>query len=113
MSRQKNILEKNENLGSLSVTTSSGVVDATGLRTLSVQAIITAASTPTMDIKFQKSNDGGTTWSDEGSATNITANGTIWLEKVDPTGGKYKVLVTRSAGSAAVNLYWVGKGIDG
>lgn len=49
-------------------------------------------------IKLQKSND-GTTWADEGSATTITADATVWLEKVDPTSKYMRVYQTVTAGS--------------
>ena len=48
-------------------------------------------------IKLQKSND-RTNWSDEGSATNVTADATVWLEK-DRPGFRYaRVHLTLTAG---------------
>ena len=63
-------------------------------------------------IKLQKSID-GTNWADEGSATNITADAAIFLEKVDPAGKKYRTSVAISGGSVSIALNWLGKGIDG
>ena len=56
-------------------------------------------------IKLQKSND-RTNWSDEGSATNVTADSSVWLEK-DRPGFRYaRVYLTLTAGrmSASVNV---------
>ncbi len=65
----------------------------------------TATSIAGGSIKLQKSND-GTNWTDEGSATNVTADASVWLEK-DRPGFRYaRVYVTLTAGSlsAALNV---------
>lgn len=56
-------------------------------------------------VKLQKSVD-GTNWHDEGSATNITADGSILLEKDRPTTALGRVHITLTAGrlSAVVNI---------
>lgn len=63
-------------------------------------------------VKLQKSND-GVNWTDEGSATNITADASIFLEKVDPAASQYKAVLAISAGSMGIVLNWLVKGIDG
>lgn len=64
-------------------------------------------------VKLQKSNNAGVSWADEGNATSITAAGDYWLEKVDPSGLLYKVVVTMTAGALDPVIHWGGKGIDG
>lgn len=60
-------------------------------------------------IKLQKSND-GLTWSDEGSATSVTADATVWLEKMDPTAKYMRVWFTLTAGRLSAATYVLGKG---
>jgi hypothetical protein len=55
-------------------------------------------------IKLQKSND-GSNWSDEGSATNITADATVWLEKDKPGFRFARVYSTLTAGKMSMVLY--------
>lgn len=67
------------------------------------------------NVKLQKSNtplDSGS-WVDEGSATNITADGYVYLEKVDPSGKAMRLAYTLTAGSLSATNYILGKGIDG
>lgn len=73
---------------------------------------LTPAAISGASIKLQKSND-GENWNDEGSATNITADGSFFLEKVDPAAAQYRATVAISAGSVAIDLHWLIKGIDG
>lgn len=60
-------------------------------------------------IKLQKSND-GTNWSDEGSATNITADAVVFLEKIDPTARYMRVYYTLTAGSLSTDNYVLVRG---
>lgn len=60
-------------------------------------------------VKLQKSND-GTNWSDEGSATNITVDGTVWLEKTDPGFRWARIHYTLTAGSISSDNHVVVKG---
>ena len=62
-------------------------------------------------IKLQKSND-GLTYVDEGSATNITVDATLVLEKVDPACQYMRVSTTATAGSMSMDLKWFGKGFN-
>lgn len=59
--------------------------------------------------KLQKSLD-GTNWFDETSAQNITATGSLYFEKVDPTGKYYRLAYTLTAGQISVTNRWLGKG---
>lgn len=65
----------------------------------------TATAIAGSSIKLQKSND-KVTWTDEGSATNITADATVYLEKVDPTAKWMRVWYTLTAGSLSAEN-WV------
>lgn len=60
-------------------------------------------------VKLQKSND-GTNWSDEGSATSITATSLNWLEKADPTGIYMRLAFTVTAGQLSSSNVYVVKG---
>jgi hypothetical protein len=60
-------------------------------------------------VKLQKSNDGAT-WSDEGSATNITVDANIWLEKVNPTGRYMRLAFAITAGRFSASNTIVVKG---
>lgn len=60
-------------------------------------------------VKLQKSND-GTNWSDEGSATNITVDGLVWLEKEFPQALYMRVSYTLTAGSLSASNVYVVKG---
>lgn len=67
-------------------------------------------------VKLQKSNDSPDStpvnWSDEGSATNITVDANLWLEKVNPSGNWMRLVFTITAGSmSSVNTVSV-KGPD-
>ncbi len=69
-------------------------------------------------VKFQKSAGGGPdglpesewVWFDEGNAVNITADGSIAFEKVDPCGKYYRFLYAISDGQMNITGYFVGKG---
>lgn len=73
----------------------------------------TATSIAGASVILQKSNDSPNivasavaNWSDEGSATNITADANVWLEKVNPTGNwmrlKYVITAGRYSSSATI-----------
>lgn len=55
-------------------------------------------------VKLQKSNN-GSTWIDEGSATNITADDEIALEKVDPTFRYYRLHFALTAGRLSADCH--------
>jgi hypothetical protein len=80
---------------------------------------LTPAAISGASIKLQKTNDPETAagrasnWVDEGSATNITADSSVFMEKVDPAGAWYRATIAISAGSFTCDLHWVVKGIDG
>lgn len=65
-------------------------------------------------VKFQKSNFAPSQdiWSDEGSATNITADGAIYLEKVDPTAKWGRLAWTLTAGQISAASQIVVKGLN-
>lgn len=69
---------------------------------------LTPAAIAGGSIKLQKSND-NSNWSDEGSATNITADGVIWLEKDRPTSRYARVYITLTAGRLSATLHIHGK----
>lgn len=60
-------------------------------------------------VKLQKSND-GSNWADEGSATTITADAVVWLEKVDPTAIYMRTQFTLTAGRLSSSNLYVVKG---
>jgi hypothetical protein len=60
-------------------------------------------------VKLQKSND-KTNWSDEGSATNITQSGSVWLEKDRPGFKWARVSYTLTSGSLSSDNHTVVKG---
>lgn len=63
----------------------TSAVDVSQAKTLAYCVNVTTFSAATgASVKLQRSLD-GTVWVDDGSATNITATGQVWLEKVDPT----------------------------
>lgn len=69
------------------------ITDAgTGTQTVTPTALATAT------VKLQKSDD-GTNWADEGSSVSITATGTYWLEKIDPTALYMRVAYSLASGS--------------
>lgn len=72
-------------------------VDITDAGTAAATNTFTPTALAGANVKLQKSND-GTNWSDEGSATNITADGLIWLEKIDPTALYMRLAFTLTAG---------------
>lgn len=82
---------------------------------LTAQGSGTNTFTPTAiaggNVKLQKSND-GTNWSDEGAATNITADGLVWLEKVDPTSLYMRLAFTLTAGQLSASSVYVVKGLN-
>jgi hypothetical protein len=80
--------------------------DGTGVQTITPTAIAGA------NVKLEKSNN-GSNWTDEGSATNITADANIFLEKVDPCFKYMRVSYTLTAGSLSATNLVVGKGLDG
>lgn len=74
-----------------------------GTNTVEVTALAGGA------VKLQKSND-GTNWSDEGSATNITADAVIYLEKAAPTSIFMRLSYTLTAGSYSASSVVAVKG---
>ncbi len=64
------------------------------------------------NVRLQKSND-AVNWADEGSATNITADANVFLEKVDCCFKYLRVSYTLTAGSLSASNIIIGKGIDG
>lgn len=60
-------------------------------------------------IKLQQSND-DTNWADLGSATNITADANIYLEKDRPTSKYIRAAITLTAGHVTASLQVLGKG---
>lgn len=80
--------------------------DGTGTQTATPTALAGA------NVKLQKSND-NSNWVDEGSATNITADGNVFLEKVDPASKFMRVAYTLTAGSLSASNVIIGKGLDG
>lgn len=67
-------------------------------------------------VKLQKSNDSlnspPVNWTDEGSATNITVDANLWLEKVNPTGNWMRLVYTITAGRFSTASTIVVKGQD-
>jgi len=63
-------------------------------------------------IKLQQTNVSSieASWSDLGSATNITADGYVYLEKASPTARYVRIYTTLTAGSITSTLYVLGKG---
>lgn len=55
-------------------------------------------------IELQKSND-KTNWSIEGSATNVTADATVWFEKDRPSFRFARVKITLTAGRVSADYY--------
>lgn len=74
----------------------------------------TSTSIAGATVKLQKSNDdlnsSPTNWSDEGSATNITADANLWLEKINPTGNWMRLAFTITAGRISTSNTIVVKG---
>jgi hypothetical protein len=83
--------------------------DGTGTQTFTPTSIAGA------NVKLQKSNtpSDSLSWVDEGNATNITADGYTFLEKVDPSAKAMRVAFTLTAGSLSATNYILGKGVDG
>ncbi len=79
--------------------------DGEGTTTFTVAALAGGS------VKLEKSND-GTNWDIEGSATTITADGNVWLEKVNPASRFIRVTYTVTAGRLAASNYILAKGLD-
>lgn len=62
-------------------------------------------------VRLWKSND-GTNWDTEGSATNITADGSSALERNYPVFRYYRIQILITDGSFGLTLQWIGKGHD-
>jgi len=60
-------------------------------------------------IKLQQSMD-NLNWADLGSATNITADGNVYLSAVDPTSKYIRAYLTITAGHITSSLQFLGKG---
>lgn len=74
----------------------------------------TSTSIAGATVKLQKSNDDPSSipanWSDEGSATNITVDANLWLEKINPTGNWMRLAFTITAGRLSTSNTIVVKG---
>jgi hypothetical protein len=86
-------------------------LNITGQGTVAATNTFTPTAIAGGSVKLQKSND-GTNWSDEGSATNITADGLVWLEKIDPCGLFMRLQFTLTAGQMSVSSVVVTKGYN-
>lgn len=92
-------------------------VDVTGYGATTSVNTFTPTAVAGANVRLQKSNstkdqiDAGTAvWDDEGSATNITADADVWLEKDRPPFKWARVRFTLTAGSLSATSYVLAKG---
>lgn len=71
----------------------------------------TATALAGATVKLQKSMD-AITWADEGSATNITVDATVFLEKIAPCAKYMRTVYTLTAGSVSAVNQSVVKGLN-
>lgn len=108
--RLQNIIDKALAAVTIDAAKNSEAVDVTGCQAIGFQLVNSAASSPTgISVTLQRSNDGDN-WVADGSATNITANGVLAIEKVDPSFRFYRLAYAWGSGSIVVNARLVGKG---
>ena len=94
---------------SLALALAGTAVDITGQGTVAATNTFTPTAIAGANVKLQKSND-GVTFSDEGSATNITVTATIWLEKTDPAAIYMRLAYTLTAGQMICSALYAVKG---
>lgn len=102
----KSFANLTQTTGSLTTAANGAAVAAARAKTLSFQCTITANTPGSASVQLQKSND-GTNWANDGSSVSVTATGTYWLEKVDPTAVYYRVAYAISSGnmSSTTTIY--------
>ncbi len=112
--RRKNLIQETQDLGTVDTNgTASTAINIIGGQVIGCQVVVSGSdSLNTVSIILQKSND-NVNWNNEGSATNITGDGTFFLEKIDPSGAFYRAYIALTGGTFDCNLEWVVKGLDG
>ncbi len=73
---------------------------------------ITPIALSNAEVQLQKSND-GENWTDVGSPTAITADGSTWIAVSPASALFYKLAFDIDDGSFLCNIHWLLKGIDG
>lgn len=94
----KTISTTTQTTGSLTTAANGAAVSCANAKTVGIQCVITASSPTGASVQLQKSND-GTSWANDGSSVSVTATGTYWLERVDPTSQYVRVAYAISTGS--------------
>jgi hypothetical protein len=93
----------------------TNAVSLDGAFTVSAQVNVTSVSTPSgATTILQVSNDDLTVtpsnWTDYGSSQNVTATGSLFFEKINPTGNWIRAKFAISSGSFAQSTVFVVKG---
>ncbi len=111
MPNLKIIYQATQTQGNTTVTVSGAAVSLDGAMTFSAQCIVDVTGATSATVKLQKSND-GTNWSDEGSATAVTVDAVVYLEKIDPTALYMRVTYTMTSGTLASSTLILTKGLN-
>jgi hypothetical protein len=90
--------EKTYPFAAISTATYSTAIDVSRAKSISIQ-VDSVVSTPSgANVSIQRSND-GVTWAIKGSAVNITANGTVWVEDTTPNYKFMRIAYAISSGA--------------
>lgn len=112
MARLKNLIEKAEDVGTVTIATDSDVIDATAGQILSVQAIVSNSSgLGSATLVVSGSND-QENWISADSKS-ISGNGSVGSSLIGLPYRFYKATLDPDGGSMDVVLDWLMKGIDG
>lgn len=105
-----NLIDQSLTTVTVNAAKNSDVLDVSRCTLLSFQLVASSASSPTgISATLQRSND-GTNWVADGAATNITGNGVLAIDKVDPTFKFYRLAFAWTSGSIVVAIRALGKG---
>jgi len=111
MPKLKAILEITLVNEDITADTESETIDLDGATYLSAQMVVDVTTPSGASVKFRQSNN-GLDWSDLGSATNISADGTVYLERVKPTARYAQLYFAIASGSMDIVSNILVKGLN-
>lgn len=111
----KVIIQATQSATGVSAATNGSAVSLAGALTLSAQAALSNLSTPSgASAILQVSNDAEnvtpSNWTDYGSSQNISASGTLFFEKANPSGNWARIKFAIASGSFDASTVFVVKG---
>lgn len=115
MAQIKVIVQKTLANSGVTGTSYSDAVSLDGALTISAQAVMSSVTglsgaTAVLQISSDANDVTPSNWDDYGSSQNVTANGALFFEKINPTGNWIRLKLATNAGSFSASTTFVVKG---